>query len=383
MSEQWKITIPVMLSEDRADGRWLIGEASGTEGDTKGTEMAPECIADFRDQIVSRAQAGDPIPYKDSHDKTGTVLADLGWVMDGEVTRDEHLRVAVKLDDSNPASVFLHEQVKRGKQYGMSVSGDGVKARVERNASGRVMRMQFVKVILHEISNTTRPSWVPSFGTVLARSIDGEVGELMVAELAPASEETTEEIVVREETPPVEEGNPETPPETPVVEAAPEGEAPVERGVLNKGERDALLSTYLDFGAKLHALGIDVPQPVAPAQPEGLATPEATPESAAVPVQNSDTGELIDFAGVKIERAAYEAIQAEITVAVERAVEELNTKLTEKDTYISELEAMPAGHFPVARDRAKFQNPQIPANLDDLPADEKLKVGLRGLYGDN
>jgi hypothetical protein len=166
----FKFTFPITKSEQRDDGRYLIGYASGPEIDTDGERMHPEAIEKFSDQINASNGADYPLTYRDAHAPDG-VLRDLGVITKAWVNEHFHLGIEVKLDDDNPAADYLYKQVQKGKQYGMSVHGtvtDWSDDFVE--DLGKTVRT-FKNVILDEISNTTRPAWYPSFGTVLAKSV--------------------------------------------------------------------------------------------------------------------------------------------------------------------------------------------------------------------
>lgn len=166
----FKYTFPITKSEQRADGRYIIGYASGPEVDLEGERMAPEAISRFADQINS----SDPemeLVYRDAHAPDG-VLRDLGVIKKAWINEHMHLGVEVRLDDDNPASEYLWKQVTvKKKQYGMSVSGRVLDYADEFVAEvGKTVRT-YKNVVLDEISNTTRPAWYPSFGSVLSKSI--------------------------------------------------------------------------------------------------------------------------------------------------------------------------------------------------------------------
>lgn len=168
----FKYTFPITKSEQRADGRYIIGYASGPEVDLEGERMAPEAIQRFAEQI--NTQTDDPelmLVYRDAHAPDG-VLRDLGVIKKAWINEHMHLGIEVRLDDDNPASDFLWKQVDgRKKQYGMSVSGRVLDYADEFVSEvGKTVRT-YKNVVLDEISNTTRPAWYPSFGSVLSKSI--------------------------------------------------------------------------------------------------------------------------------------------------------------------------------------------------------------------
>jgi len=131
--------------------------------------MDPEAIERFSAQI-NTAAGGDALMYRDAHAPDG-VLRDLGQITKAWINEHFHLGVEVRLDMDNPAAAFLFKSIQNGKQYGMSVAGfvlDYVDEFVA--AAGTVVRT-YKNVVLDEISNTTRPAWYPSLGTVLSKSI--------------------------------------------------------------------------------------------------------------------------------------------------------------------------------------------------------------------
>lgn len=366
MTNAWKITIPVERSEERSDGRYIIGQASGPERDGHGSRMSPEAIVGFARQIAERVEAGDPIPYIDQHAKTG-VLRELGQVMEGTVGEDFRLTVGVRLDTDNPASNFLYNNLKRGKQYGMSVAGDGTDFVIDRDDLGSRV-VTFTKVLLREISNTTRPSWVPSFGTVLARSLD----QLDTTESESMSETTVAETTPIAETPVVE---------APVVEnSAPEVDADtinVERARIAAKDNAAVAQAFATFAQTLTELGIDL----APETPSTV-TPE-TPAAPAV-VENSETGdETVDFNGVKVERELAAALSSFIASEIERSVAPLTAKVDEQAKYIDALEKLPAGKTPAPIVREKFETETTGPDLEKMTPAERLRFGLSALYGND
>lgn len=204
----FKYTFPIAKAEERADGFYITGYASGPEVDTEGERMAPEAIARFAEQI----NGTDPdmrLTYRDAHAPDG-VLRDLGDITKAWVNEHFHLGIEVKLNMDNPAAAFLFKQIKRGKQYGMSVAGHVVDYAMEYAEEVGKAVLTYKDVVLDEISNTTRPAWYPSFGTVLAKSIKdassgdatgetavkvGPNGELLDETVEDATKSDTDESV--------------------------------------------------------------------------------------------------------------------------------------------------------------------------------------------
>ena len=372
-TNSWKITIPVDRAEETSDGLFIYGQASGPERDSHGTEMDTTAIEDFAKQIEERAAAGDPIPYLDHHQKDG-VLRELGTVISGSVDNDYRLNVAVRLDEDNPAARYLHGRIKRGKQYGMSIAGDGVQYKMLRDESTGEQVIRFLRIALKEISNTTRPSWVPSFGTVLARSIEGaENGEVMAEELvkadAPAEQvenvaaESAAPVVadVVEEQAPVEAAAVE---ETPVVEAP--AEAEVDRARIAKKDAKAFIDAFKALQAQVTALGITEDEETVAETKEEVAVEAAAPD------------ENVDFNGVAINRDLADAITAFVTSKVDESTAVLRETVEKQADYIKALEEMPAGKVPAALVRGKFESDEI--DLGSLTPEDRLRYALKNLY---
>jgi hypothetical protein len=173
----FRYTFPILKAEQREDGRYITGEASGPEIDATNERMSPECIVQFAQQITDMAAAGTPLVYRDAHASDG-VLRDLGEITRAWVDDRTHMGIEVKLEDGNPAADWLFNSITTKKRkWGMSIAGmvkdyaDEFVAEV-----GKVIRT-YKDVILTEISNTTRPAWTPSFGTVLSKAIDEATAE--------------------------------------------------------------------------------------------------------------------------------------------------------------------------------------------------------------
>lgn len=176
MSEaRFKYTFPITKAEKRADGIYITGYASGPEVDSEGERMAPEAIERFAAQI-NATDADTRLVYRDAHAPDG-VLRDLGDITKAWVTEKFHLGIEVKLDEANPAASYLFKQLEKGKQYGMSVAGHVVDYADELLEGAGVIVRTYKNVVLDEISNTTRPAWYPSFGSVLSKSIKDAASE--------------------------------------------------------------------------------------------------------------------------------------------------------------------------------------------------------------
>jgi NTP pyrophosphatase (non-canonical NTP hydrolase) len=385
----WKYTIPVTRAYEE-DGRLFIeGEASGPERDTHKTRMLPEAIIDFARQIRDRFASGNPVPYYDSHLKMKksdgsifpkTALAELGVVVDGYVKDDFHLGVRVELDSENPASRFIYNNVHRGKHYGMSVAGsiDPKKdVMVTRLESGE-RDIAFKRVELDEISHTTSPSWLPSLGTVLARSLDGEDEDDF--DMTKATDELGLDAGVSLETPaeePAESAQPDAESEPVTTDEqraeetteATEEVVEVERARIAAKDREEfanLLAAVLD---KAKALGIEIP----------AGTPEQdAPETPPAESERSETGDeesQPDESGTDAT-----AVERMVSEAIERALAGTNEVIERQRAYIEQLENMPAGKLPPALVRDKFANPLVDEIVSIEDPSARLKAALNRIY---
>src|SRR5690349_11436016 len=204
VSAPYKFTIPVEKAESRDDGLYLVGLATGPEIDSQNERVHPNLIKKWTDQINS----GEiEVMYRDWHQKESS-LADLGVVTKAWVDDENHMGVEVKLDEDHPTAVYIHKSIeKKGKKYGMSVFGKVISYADEYVAELKRNVRTFYDATLEEVSNTTRPIYTPSLGTVLAKAVteaatgDNQLGDEVkttpdandAAVAAPAAEEVKPE----------------------------------------------------------------------------------------------------------------------------------------------------------------------------------------------
>jgi len=298
----WRITFPIVKAEEREDGRYLIGEASGPEIDLEGERMSPEAIESFSRQVNE-----NQIPYRDTHKPYGA-MHDLGYMTRGWINDKFHLGVEVKLDDDNPAAVYIHKKAMDGKQYGMSIAGevpaggytDEFVPQVGKNVR------TYKNVLLTEIVNTTRPAWTPSLGTVLAKAID----EAEEAEsLTKGDNQSMEDLELRQEQEteaPAEVTEPEVTSQEETTEEAPATEEAAAEDASEAGDgtpasTDEMSDT--EFAAQVGS--------------------EDSSESAEAPAP--DTTETTESATVEAE-AGEEAPEAETVERAGRAISATNAK---------------------------------------------------------
>lgn len=377
----FKYTIAIAKAEQRDDGFYLTGTATGLGVDLQGDEMTPEAIKGFAEQIADRMATGNPIPYMDHHQKGG-VLNELGYVTKGWVEPNFDLGIEVRLDEDNAAAMTLYKKAAKGKQYGMSVAGKvpfGGFYTEASKALGKTVR-KFTNVLLTEISNTTRPVWTPSFGTVLSKAIDDAVAsdsegvtpvdpvkdeqaldgqdvtdtEKAVDEAA-AAETTDTDTTEKAES---DEAVDETETEKAEDDAAAEEDVEKAGKAVSKTNAQALLAAYKNMGDTLRTLGVL----------------EDTTEGAEVATEKSDSQDDADTLTKAINDA---------TAPLVAQVEELTKSLREATDRIVQLENTPAdGGAPALIDKAQSDDAAKVAELiaKATPSD-RIRLGLAARYG--
>lgn len=283
----FRYTFGITKAEQRADGFFITGEASGPEIDATNERMAPEAIRRFSAQITAQAANGTPLPYRDAHAQDG-VWRDLGEITRAWIDERLHLGVEVKLDEDSSAAMYLFKQLQKGKKYGMSIAGTVLDYADEFVSSvGRMIRT-YKDIVLTEISNTTRPAWTPSFGTVLSKAIDEATAESIAAQGENVDpEETTLAAGEPVETTPADDV--EKTEETPV--EVTDGEA------TEKSEEDAAAESEVE----------KTDEPEADASDEDV---EKSDEEPAAEEATEETTEKADEAGTEAEEDVEKASHA-------------------------------------------------------------------------
>jgi hypothetical protein len=185
----FKFTFPIQKAEERSTGKYLIGMAAGPGIDSQGERVHPTLIAKWADYINS----GGEVIYRDWHNKNSSA-ADLGQVTKAWVTDDNHLGVEVMLDEDNPTAMYIWKKAKQGKQFGMSVFGNVRRYADEWDATVKKAVRTFYDATLEEVSNTTRPIYTPSLGTVLAKAVMDADEDNMSEEVKTPAEPTGEAV---------------------------------------------------------------------------------------------------------------------------------------------------------------------------------------------
>lgn len=259
----YKFTFPVEKAESRADGLYLVGMATGPEVDSQNERVHPTLIQKWADQI----NKGEiEVVYRDWHQKENS-MADLGVLTKAWVDDTNHLGVEVRLDEDNPTAVYIHKSInKKGKKYGMSVFGkvhsyaDEYEPTLKRNVR------TFYDATLEEVSNTTRPIYTPSLGTVLSKAVsEAATGDTRLSEEAKTGTEsteatTTETTEVKTET--TTDSGAATAPDTgKAPETAANENTTVEKAVKSENKKDekalqGIVKNWTALGEQLRAAGL-------------------------------------------------------------------------------------------------------------------------------
>lgn len=363
----FKYTFPITKAEVRPDGHFIVGEASGPEVDAHGERMSPEAIERFAVQITERAARGDNIPYVDSHMKDG-VLHELGELTRAWITEDFHLGVEVRLfTDVNAAADSLFKQVLRGKQYGMSIGG--VVANYEDDLSSGGLVRTYLDVLLREISNTTRPAWTPSLGTVLSKAIDSATAEdaagdnpsmdeeLQSGQTEPATEKTDEEVTeAAEATVENSEAEAETETESAEKAGAEESDEDLEKAgkKISAGTAKELLGLYNQMTSTLQSLGLIEDAKKTDSQDDGETTESVTEKDNDGDATDDLTGQITELT---------------------RTVAELTAK-------VEEYGNAPAGNAPALVERAELTEDDVRKALDEMDPADRIRLGLKARFGE-
>lgn len=384
-SAAFKYTFPIVKAERRDDGMYLLGFATGPEVDKDNERIAPEAIVNFAKQIEDRSAAGNPLPYLDAHADDG-VLRELGVLTKGWVNENFHLGVEVRLNEDNPAAMYLYNQVQKGKQYGMSISGavlDWTNEFVQE--VGRMVRT-FKNVVLDEISNTTRPAWYPSFGTVLSKSVQSaDDGASVEGENASMEED---ELHGGEDAAVTEDGAEEAADEQ-AEEAAADGAAEASESSDDASETEksadedesvedvdkAGRSISAKNGEKLLALHNEMTETL-----RGLgllpgAESESVEETAEKSAQSEESESIL--------KSVTDAVAAAIQPVLDKQ-EELSTQLGEATGRIEALESAPRTQLPgaISDGTKKSAEDEFRSEFDKASPSEKLRMALAAQHGD-
>lgn len=361
-SAEWRYTFPIQKAEERDGGLFITGLASGPEVDGQNERMDPAVIYKFADQINNKGVRfkEDRLVYRDAHAPDG-VLRDLGWVNKAWVNDQTQLGVEVELDVANPAAVFLFKNItERGKKYGMSVAGDVFAAKDEfLSEVGKAVRT-LKDVVLKEISNTTRPAWTPSFGSVISKALDEAVKADSTPQGENAVSDTDKELHQHVDESAGGNDQPAEEPATDTVttpDAPPANDAPAE-GAEKAGKKVSgatsakLLEQYQAFGATLRELGVLEETEVKPAEKadsdDESVNNDKTEDNEPDPLVKSLAETVADLQKSQAE------LTAALTVALNRPISQVPPVMEKNDASDDSFEEVFKGLSPSERLRASM-----------------------------
>ena len=398
----FRYTFGISKAEERPDGLFIIGEASGPEVDATDERMATEAISRFAAQIRSQAEAGNPLPYRDAHAQDG-VLRDLGSVTDGWLDERFHLGVEVKLDDDSPSALYLFRSIQKGKQFGMSIAGTVLDFKDEFVAEiGKTVRT-YKDIVLTEISNTTRPAWTPSFGTVLSKAIDAAQAESLAktGDTVADNEDTLTVAGATDEPAPVDDPTPaekaeDTEGDDVVKDDAPEVQDEAETAKSDDdtpdaaGDAEVEATEKSDDATEADEAGDAEVTEKATEDAEDIEkagrTISASNGKRLLALHREMTSMLEDLGLISVDAPAksdsqdaesdlYKSLTAE-KVALEGQVEELKRQVAEKTARVEELESMPVTKEPALIERSAPTEDEIKADIAKMSPIERMRLGL-------
>ncbi len=356
----YKLTIPIEKAFVGDDGRRrLVGAATGPEVDLQGDRIHPSLI----DKWISFVNDNpETVPYRDWH-KDNTSTAELGVLEKAWKNEAGHMMIQVVLDDDNPVSQFIHMKALKGKQFGMSVKGNVIRYAQEFVPDLSRKVRTFYDATLDEVSNTTRPVWTHSLGTVFAKAVDEELSHAADGDKSVANETETpggneEEVTVETKETVVEtktDSGAATAPDTKATpEEAPAEDAPaeVEKAIKGDTKRDdkrleKIVAQYTALGETLKESGLLVSEDA-----DAASTAEET-----VVVQKSETDEEDRF------------------VRLEKSIETLSA------TILAIAENTPAGTAPGLLQKAQETDPIDELRSVENPL-ERLRLAMAARHGD-
>lgn len=192
----FKVVLPITGARrqlvEKAEGEeevqlWLHVEASGPERDADGDRMSEDALTKMVEYATEKE-----IPFLDGHYKD-LMSAMLGDVHNPYLTEQNHFAFDVLLNQNNPFTVNLFNDILAGKKHGASIAGVVHAADIEEYSENEFGSL-FHDVELIEVSRTSWPSWRDSFVTLLA----DKVGKLPQAEFDEVMKRRDELVKVKD-----------------------------------------------------------------------------------------------------------------------------------------------------------------------------------------
>lgn len=167
MENKTKIFLEISKSYSANGKRYIQGIGTGTLEDRDGQRMSKT----FLDKFLSKL----PLPLTDAHERDG-IFKDIGTVVSGTWVKDQndpntyHIDFTCELEEDNYAADQLCKNLLKGKKYGLSIQATEPVARTVFSKRLNKNIIEFVDAIPTNVSVTTRPSYIPSMLSVLAKS---------------------------------------------------------------------------------------------------------------------------------------------------------------------------------------------------------------------
>lgn len=159
------INFDTLKSEQVGDDKIIIGVATDTSEDKQNEIITERALKQMQEQI---SKGG--INLMASHNADWD--DELGEIIDAKV-EDNKLIIKAKLDDDNSKAMKLWNALQKGKQLGLSVGGNIIKA-LWRLVNGQTKKF-IDDIALDHICITGRPANPRTWVSVLAKSLDAEI----------------------------------------------------------------------------------------------------------------------------------------------------------------------------------------------------------------
>lgn len=165
-----KYFIEIQKSYSNTKGKFLKGVATGTLIDSQGDRMSINVLTRFKESL--------PLPLVDAHMKDG-VFKDLGEVIEAEIKQIDgknfELEIKAKLDEDNMAAIQLFNNIRKGKRYGFSITGQNPTVKTVYDGEGFYDEITDLEPI--DISVTTMPAYETSLIQAVQKSLIDEMNK--------------------------------------------------------------------------------------------------------------------------------------------------------------------------------------------------------------
>lgn len=220
LNNDFSFPIEINRATERADGYYLIGEASNSTVDLYETVMTEDCQRGFVSDIELAMAGGKPIQIEAEHEGNFVPFFNVGTIIEAKIDNNR-TKIVVRLDKSNPISQWYYSVMSstptenramgRPEKLGFSINGVVKEAHRDFNDTIGKTITYFDRIELKKVGIVEHPGNAECYADIMKRSVeallkeqnmpDGE-NELVVTE-QEVQDEVTEVVdldVVTEET---------------------------------------------------------------------------------------------------------------------------------------------------------------------------------------